>query len=403
MWNIEQEGNAVHFTEQAYPHFIKYMGSKSKIMQFVLDGLNEVYEGGAVCDLFAGSASLAGAIGRQVAFHSNDIQSYSSVLAQTYLDAYVYDGIPSADEILSQAEGIALEQYKQLRINVDYQSCDSIDEFNELERIQQKLIEREFLGKWHLFTKYYSGTWWSAEQCVWIDAVRQIAESYRDQPCYPLIISTLMYAMAYTSQGTGHYAQYRDAKTQSSMNDIAIYRNRALSYYFRKKYDLVFAELGTEKNPHTYKVTSLDYKECLRQFSGGTVYADPPYCFVHYSRFYHAIETLVLYDYPVLQSKNGSVVKGRYREGRHQSPFCIRTQVRDAFAEMFAGVQATGSNLVLSYSNTGMITIEEVHELARQYFPERKVELLLTNHQHMTLGRQFDRHRDVEECLFLVK
>ena len=403
VWNIEQESDAVHFTEQAYPHFIKYMGSKSKIMQFVLDGLNEVYEGGTVCDLFAGSASLAGAIGRQVSFHSNDIQSYSSVLAQTYLDAYVYGGMPSADEILSQAEGIALEQYEQLRINVDYQSCDSIEKFNELERIQQRLIERAFSGEWYLFTKYYSGTWWSAEQCVWIDAVRQIAESYKHQPCYPLIISTLMYAMAYTSQGTGHYAQYRDAKTQSSMNDISIYRNRSLSYYFRKKYESVAAELGVEENPHTHKVTSLDYRECLRKFSGGTVYADPPYCFVHYSRFYHAIETLVLYDYPVLQNQNGSVVKGRYREGRHQSPFCIRTQVRDAFAEMFAGVGATGSNLVLSYSNTGMITVDEVHELARQYFPERKIELLLTNHQHMTLGRQFDRHRDVQECLFLVK
>jgi adenine-specific DNA-methyltransferase len=372
-------------------------------MKFVLDGLNEVYSGGAVLDLFAGSASLAGAIGRQVAFHSNDIQSYSSILAQTYLDAFAYDGMPSADDILNHAEKIAREKYAQLRITIDYQSCDSLEEFNQFELIQQELIGREFSGEWFLFTKYYSGTWWSAEQCVWIDAIRQVAEGYRHQACYALIISTLMYAMAYTSQGTGHYAQYRDAKTDSSMKDISIYRRRDVSYYFRKKFESVLAQLGTERNPFPHKVTSLDYRDCLRQFSGGTVYADPPYCFVHYSRFYHAIETLALYDYPKLQNKNGTVVKGRYRENRHQSPFCIRTQVREAFSEMFAGVRATGSNLVLSYSNTGMITIDEIHELARQHFPERELELLLTNHQHMTLGRQYDRHRDVEECLLLVK
>jgi len=389
--------------EQIYPHFIKYMGSKSKIMGFLIDGINEVYDGGTVCDLFAGSASLAGAVGRQVPFHSNDIQCYSGILAQTYLDSYIYDGMPSADDILSAAESIALENLTLLNFDYNYKACNSLSKFNEIERSQQQLINRQFAHDWHLFLKFYSGTWWSAEQCIWIDAIREVAERYSTEPCYPLLISTLMYAMAYTSQGTGHYAQYRDAKTESSMKDIAIYRNRSLAYYFKKKMDAVRLELGTTKNTHAHKITSLDFRDCLNSFSGGTIYADPPYCFVHYSRFYHAIETLVLYDYPQIQNKNGSVVKGRYRENRHQSEFCIKTKVKGAFADMFAGVKETGSNLALSYSNTGMITIEEIYDLAKDFFPNRKIELLLTDHQHMTLGRQFDRHRNVEECLFLVK
>lgn len=389
--------------ERPYPHFIKYMGSKSKIMGFVIEGLNEVYDGGVICDLFAGSASLAGAIGDQVPFHSNDIQSYSAVLARTYLDAYVYEGIPSASAILDAARQIVSVNAKQLRINIDYESAESLYEFNELEQTQQGLINRVFRREWHLFVKYYSGTWWTAEQCLWIDAIREVAEQYKNEPCYPLIISTLMYAMAYTSQGTGHYAQYRDAKTLSSMKDISIYRRRSLPEYFRKKYEAVCSELGNEPSKFSHTVTSLDYRECLRQFAGGTVYADPPYCFVHYSRFYHAIETLALYDYPAIQKKGGEIVKGRYREERHQSPFCIKSQVKQAFADLFDGIRETNSNLALSYSNTGMITVEELHKLAKEFFPRRKIELLFTDHQHMTLGRQFDRHRDVEECLFLVK
>lgn len=212
-----------------------------------------------------------------------------------------------------------------------------------------------------------------------------------------------MFAMAYASQGTGHYAQYRDAKTESSMADISIYRRKSISDLFVRKFDAVFSELPSEPSTLSHEATSLDYNDCLAAFSGGTVYADPPYAFVHYSRFYHAIETLVLYDYPAIQEKKGQVVKGRYREDRHQSPFCIRTTVADAFQKLFRGVSESGSSLVLSYSNTGMISLADLGALAAEEFAGRSIEVLSKDYKHMTLGRQFDRDRNVEECLLLVR
>lgn len=389
--------------QQRYPQYIKYMGSKSKIMDFVIEGINEVYSGGVVCDLFAGSASLSGAIGHQVPVHSNDIQSYSSIVAQTYLTAWKNETFPSADEIIDKAASIVAKNKKSLNISVDYKKLCGLEEFNAAEKIQQELINRKFRRDWHIFLKVYSGTWWSAEQCLWIDAIREVAEEYRNNPAYSGIISSLMYAMAYTSQGTGHYAQYRDAKTLSSMKDILIYRKRKLAAYFRKKYEETAGFLPNKVSRLEHNVTTLDYVECIGMIEGGTVYADPPYCFVHYSRFYHAIETLVLYDYPEVQKKNGRYVKGRYREERHQSPFSIRTKVKGAFEALFAGVAASGSNLVLSYSNTGMISIDEIANMAKDIFFGREIDLLTTDHQHMTLGRQQDRHRNVKECLILVK
>ncbi|MCQ4145804.1 DNA adenine methylase [Vogesella sp. AC12] len=401
---VEKGVDRFMLTERAYPHYVKYMGSKSAIMDFVLEGINSVYSGGAVCDLFAGSASLAGAIGHLVPVHSNDIQAYSEVLAQAYLQVYRYKGMPTADEILEVAEKTVYEKTPALgHVIVDYKQDFSLEEFAAIELAQQKLIDQPFSDAWHLFTKYYSGTWWSAEQCLWIDAIRQAAERFRQSPSFPLILSSLMYAMAYTSQGTGHYAQYRDAKTTSSLRDIVIYRRREVSSYFRRKYMEVAFSLSDQPPAVPHKTTTLDFKDCLKSLSGGTVYADPPYCFVHYSRFYHAIETLVLYDYPEIQVKGGKVVKGRYREGRHQSPFCIATQVKQAFRDLFTGVMESSSSLVLSYSNTGMISPGEIEQLIEECCPGRGVEIVLTNHQHMTLGRQKDRHRDVEECLFLVR
>ena len=148
---------------------------------------------------------------------------------------------------------------------------------------------------------------------------------------------------------------------------------------------------------------SKDFKDALDIFEGGTIYADPPYCFVHYSRFYHALETLVLYDYPEIQKKNNVIVKGRYREERHQSPFCIKTKVEGAFLNMFKGVKNTESQLALSYSNTGMISLEIMMEIASSVWDSSNIEILTTDHQHMTLGRQGTRYRDVKECLLLVK
>lgn len=388
--------------EQDYSQYIKYMGSKSKVMSLVLEGINEAYDGRAVCDLFAGSCSLAGAIGHQTDFHSNDIQNYSAILAKAYLTQSKKSDIVTSQEVIeSAAKFVELCSFDFNQFN--YDKSMSLKQFNVLEKKQQNLINTEFEGQWHLFTKYYSGTWWTASQCVWIDAIRQVAESYKETPNYSIILASLMYAMAYTSQGTGHYAQYRDAKSASSMKDISIYRRRSVVSYFQRKMDESRNRLESNKQSHRYDITSLDYKDCLEEFSGGTVYADPPYCFVHYSRFYHALETLVLYDYPDIQVKGGEMVKGRYRDNRHQSPFSIRSQVTNAFVSMFEGVKKCDSNLVLSYSNTGMISVDALAGLLDASFKGMSINMLTMDHQHMTLGRVKDRHREVKECLFIVK
>lgn len=378
------------------------MGSKSKIMDFVLNGINEVYQGGAVCDLFSGSASLAGAIGQQCLVHSNDIQNYSAILSRTYNQAYFESSTPSSNDLIEQASKIVAKNKKSLGLNIIYSKSLTLDEFNQLEEVQKNLINRTFRREWHLFVKNYSGTWWSSEQCLWIDALREVADQYKNRSFYPVILSSLMFGMAYSSQGTGHYAQYRDAKTESSLSDILIYRKRSLVNYFIRKYDETLSGLSSNPPKFEHKATAMDFKACLTDFQGGVVYADPPYCFVHYSRFYHAIETLVLYDYPTLQIQKGHIVKGRYRDLRHQSPFCIKTKVKGAFVDLFNGVKNSNSNLAMSYSNTGMISIEEIEQLATNIFKNKKIELLTTDHKHMTLGRKNDRHREVKECLILV-
>lgn len=382
--------------------YVKYMGSKTKILPFVVEGIEDVYEGGVICDLFAGSCTLAGALGSQAPIVSNDIQEYSAILAKAYLTDW-NNSTTTSDKIIETAEAYFDEHYRDLIIAYRYPLELTLKEFNKIEHASQKLINRPFQNEWHLFTKYYSGTWWSAEQCAWIDSLRKAIEDEKDNPAYNTMLSSLMYSMAYNSQGTGHYAQYRDAKTDSSMKDIMIYRRKSIPEYFSRKFEVALASLQKQPASLTHRILSSDYIECLKTIKNATVYADPPYCFVHYSRFYHALETIVLYDYPNIQHKNGKMVKGRYREERHQSPFSIRTKVRGAFDEMFRIIAKNNCSMVLSYSDTGMIKLEELMEVVHQRFEKHFIEVKSMDHQHMTMGRANDRNRNVQELLIIVK
>lgn len=400
--------SAAHYVPRSYPQVIKYMGSKASILQFLAAGLSEVHSPRKpIVDLFAGACSLSGGFGHLAPVVSNDIQSYSAVIASVYLRQAKSIG---RFNIVELARPLAEAKLSALPGQLGYVAATSLSHFNEIETRNRAMMDFDCRFDYHLFTRFYSGTWWSAEQCVWIDSIREALDALRnydkiDEADFYFGLTCLMHAMAYTSQGTGHYAQYRDAKTESSMKDINKYRQHSIPTYFQKKFDSLLKWNLVHAIDCGHRLTSLDYRECLSQIDEpSVVYADPPYAFVHYSRFYHAIETLVRYDYPDLQIKAGEIVKGRYRVDRHQSPFCIRTQVVGAFVDLFDGVGKSGSDLLLSYSNTGMIEIDELIELSVSTLGSGyRIWTENMDHSHKTMGRSGDFDRDIQESLIIAK
>jgi len=386
---------------QNVPHITKYMGSKRSILEFVISNINDVYKEGRICDLFAGTSILSGALGKIIPFHSNDIQEYSAILSKTYLSNYDWDEYSPEllDNIISKATDYVInfkESFPDLSFN--YSVNMTIEQFVDLEAQQRSLLSYNFDGiEFYLFVKYYSGTYWSFEQCLWIDAIRRVADEYIESPIYNIIISSLMYGMSYCSQSTGHYAQYRDAKSESSKKDILIYRLRSLIPYFETKFKQLRQFLSINILEHS--ITSLDYRECLDIIEPGTlVYADPPYGFVHYSRFYHALETLVKYDYPIVNHK------GRYRTDRHQSPFGKGTEVKEAFKSLFLKIKEKQADLILSYSSTGMIKLNEIIQISQEIMGENyDISYKQADHIHSTMGRSDDKSKDVTEYLIIVK
>lgn len=392
---------------EQFPGLIKYMGSKTKIIDYVVQGIDDVYNGGMVVDLFAGSGTLSGALRGQVPILSNDIQSYSKILSGAYLAKLSYSK-QELDDILNKIQQSAKEhaEYLQTMIkkyDIDYSSINDLENFTNAENLQRSLIDFEFAenAEYYLFTKDYSGTYWSSRQCTWIDGFRKVAEEYKesDPDLFYIIMASLMFAMSYNSQSTGHYAQYRVAENERSMDDILIYRRKDISSFFIRKFiDLVNFSKAIP-NSQNKVLTALDFEACLFDLDEpATIYADPPYAFVHYSRFYHALETLVRYDYPEV------LHKGRYRTDRHQSPFSIKTQAPAAFTRMFNLIRDKHSNLVLSYSNTGLISLDTIMEITRTSFGDQyTVTLRNLEYRHSRMGRTGDKDVAVSEALILAK
>lgn len=346
--------------QKTFPSVVKYMGSKTDVLDLIEKGINffDDVEHRTMCDLFAGSATLAAALRNKVNLISNDIQEYSSVFASVYLENYRWDSYPAIAEITMKAKqrvdrfNSAYPEYKGV---FSYDREFTLEEMNALEEQQRALIDKRdwnACDQYYLFVKDYSGTYWSYDQCIWIDSYRAVIDEYKEEKeYYNLLLTCLIYAMAYNSQSTGHYAQYRIPENESSMEDILIYRRKNITDFFERKYEELRAFL-TEENRFSYTTMAETDVECLKKIPEGTlVYADPPYCFVHYSRFYHIIETLVKYDYPDVK------YKGRYRTDRYQSEYCKKTDVKDAFRHMFEGIVARKADLILSYTNSDTNTI----------------------------------------------
>ncbi len=390
-----------------YPQVIKYMGSKAAILDFIGTELAKIYKPDRpIVDLFAGACAISGGFGHLGKVVSNDIQQYSAVIASTYLKRAEKIG---DFNIVALATGIANSNLVGLPKDLAYPVNATLATFNKIEERNRALLLSEFNTSHHLFTRAYSGTWWSAEQCVWIDAIREVLDALRATGQIELAdfnfgLTCLMHTMAYTSQGTGHYAQYRDAKTDAGMADINKYRVASVPAIFKRKFESLLKWHLENVIDFEHEMIAMDYRECLSRIEPSIVYADPPYAFVHYSRFYHAMETIVRYDYPEIQQIGGTFVKGRYRADRHQSPFCIKSQVTGAFVDLFDGVKSSGSDLLLSYSNTGMIDIETLMSLVSSTFgTEYKVWFDHMNHTHMTMGRRADHSRQVRESLIIAE
>lgn len=391
--------------------------------------------GAPVIDLFAGTHSVGYALASEHPIFANDIQAYSAVIGRAILAKT--SSLPVAEELIPQlnitfsenwkilenglAKWLEKEQLHVEKTNVDKKSLlryrDFQNEFpfaGDLARGTSKKLQVEIArlisvgkgggGAWTLFTTYFNNSYFSLRQAMEIDCYRRAIEELRktDLHLFNVALACLMHACGYCTPGAGHFAQFRQLNSVAAYEDILRYRRRTISQYFVAKYKEFRERLTPAAN--SCDVDTMPYLEYLNKKklpvnSQGiaTIYADPPYSFVHYSRFYHLLETLVRYDYPACDHF------GRYRDDRYQSGFCQTRHAPNEFRALAGAAFEKKMNLVISYADSALVPSAKLHSILCDAYGSNNVEVLKSDYLHATMGRMGDRHREVNEAAFICK
>ncbi len=320
---------------------IRYMGIKTNLLSELVPAIREITpKNGVVLDLMAGSNVVSYALKEFFTVYTNDVQEYSYTISKAVIE--------------NKREIISAKSAKE----------------ELLDNIQENLLKSEY----NFFEKTYSDTYFSSLQCKYIDSIRYAIDKLDNEYKKDLYLFALMCAMCKVQSTPGHFAQFmpKDHPRIIPLQKMDIYDE------FLEKCNN-YSDLYFNKNEN--KAFCGDYKELFKKNIGhiDTIYLDSPYSQEQYSRFYHVLETLVKYDNPTVD------FKAKYRNDRFQSDFCYKSKVKQEFENIMEFCQQNKINIVISYSNKGVLDYNELEKLCYEYFSS--VQMNKINYTHSTQGK----------------
>jgi adenine-specific DNA methylase len=371
---------------------IHYLGSKLRILDFIKDAIDKVDpSNGCVCDLFAGSGTVSRFLSNERPVISVDIQEYSRVLCSALLRPYCSIKYCDVVELCRKSEHFeklrwALEpliNHETNCINLALSEhpiplCELIENgsiisfesgfapevtsnlIKAIKLVSSRLSKYKFKqGPSALVTRYFGGVYFSYLQAIQIDSLLEVISKEHPEVKDSLLAAALSTVSEIVNTVGKQFAQplkpRKNDGTPKKGLGARVKKDRSMDVFiaFEKWLETYSSQTASG---FYHKVYKMDYSKALdlMKHEVKAVYADPPYTRDHYSRFYHVLETICLRDNPVVSM---SCVKGKlgmsrgiYRENRHQSPFCIKSQASLAFENLFRKVRNLEVPLVLSYS-----------------------------------------------------
>lgn len=399
---------------------IHYLGSKLRMLESVKEAVDIVDEtGGCICDLFSGSGTVSKYFSEYRDVISVDIQHYSSILCEATMSSIgveysvenimgeivqsdfnkeclcVFEGLLNyEEECINQArEGNLRGLYEiiekgSIYIYLKENNLESSDDLKTvLDNLKHILDSKKMVDSVDtIITRYYGGLYFSYKQAVNMDIIARYIFSKSGLLKTKLLAALLSTASEAVNTIGKQFAQplkISDNKGNYKRSLLKkILEDRTLNIFeIYEKWLNYYLFVGEDK--HNHLVICDDYLNALEQIKSknvSVIYADPPYTRYHYSRYYHVLETICLRDNPEITTTfpngTGGISRAIYRAGRHQSPFCIKSQAEKAFDELFKKVKEVGVPLVLSYSpfdaskavTPRLQSIDQLIEKAKMYF-----------------------------------
>jgi adenine-specific DNA-methyltransferase len=330
---------------------MKYMGHKGKLLSFLGDILiNESKSASAIADPFCGSGAVSWFLAQNTdkAVISGDLQEFAirRAAAVTTRDV-VANGKSIHGPWLKRAKralSAIIDKFPNAEHSIEPDVSRTEDVIKLIVRSRSfceqvlpgllKNLRRPFP-----MTKAYGGHYFSPMQALLLDALRSTLP--KTEPDRSIALAALIETASRCAASPGHTAQPFQPTITSAKYVLEAWQ-RSVERLLVESVDNISAR-------HAHSIGSaatgdfVSTIELLRE--GDLVFADPPYSDVHYSRFYHVLETLA----------KGSEVevsgRGRYPDitERPSSMFSLRTKSRIAALDLIETCHRKKVGLVLTF------------------------------------------------------
>jgi adenine-specific DNA methylase len=242
----------------------------------------------------------------------------------------------------------------------------------------------------------YGGYYFSPLQALYLDALR--VHLPQNAGHATVALAALIQTASRCSASPGHTAQpFKPNKTagpfvvEAWMRDpLSLVEDAALA----------LAPLHAKVKGEARKSDALDMAAQLKE--GDLVFLDPPYSGVHYSRFYHVLETLASGQRVTVSGT------GRYppSEERPRSDYSIISKSEAALKQLLATLAETGCSVIITFpagEASNGLSGDTVVEVAAQYF---SIKTMKVSSRFSTLGGNLsnrDARLNAEELILTLR
>lgn len=339
---------------------MRYLGNKTRMLEninsVILD--NNITEG-IFCDLFAGSGSVGDYFKERFQIISNDFLHSLSIVNKAKLEN---KDMPSFKDFIKKY-GVDPFTYFNNKIYI------SDSQFFITNNYSPK-------GNRQFFTE---------KNAIKIDGIRiEIEKLYKDFIIdlkeRNFLIASLIESVMGVSNTTGTYEAY-----------LKNWDNRAL-----KEFELQPITIRKTNKIFNNTIYNKDSNELLRKVAGNVLYIDPPYTVTDYNSAYHVLESISKYDYPTIGG-----ITGRRKEITKKSKYTKKKQALINFEDLFR--QANFNHILVSYSTQGLVSVDELVELAKKFAINNEVKVYEFPFREYKNIRSSQKGEDLKEIILYFK
>lgn len=379
---------------------MKYMGHKGKMLPILGEILLEYGANSeSIADPFCGSAAVSWFLAENTnkKIISGDTQSFAVARASSVIERVGAFNPRSMlnlwfNRAKNTVDSVASHFPNNLRsIEPNLTDPSKIKEVvNQSRKFCQEVLPvvfGNFAGNWPI-SKAYGGYYYSPAQALIFDALRQ---SLPTKPNHRKVaLAALVEAVSRAAAAPGHTAQPFQP-TESSAKYI-------IEAWMRDPWGLV--RISTEEIAARSALTIgkgivgnfSETISCLQE--GDLVFADPPYSGVHYSRFYHALETITR---GIEFEPEG---RGRYPAiaDRPSSAFSKKSEAKEAAGNLLRLCSTKRITLILTFPTVGAsngLLANDFIEIGKTLFSRVRTEEVKSDFS--TLGGN-KKHREARQA-----